>query len=157
LANLQVNHEEFRAMKAKITFYIGLVVALLNIVQLIFAYEPVRWIGLGVGLFFVFWGLRIGWTKHKNLTLIVGHVALTTGTFVTAYAIYRVPFLEATPSLAEVLDLPLFWGMFVMWGGYCMITHGYCSCAIKTHEWNQIKKNTIDNKSEETIDKSSAN
>jgi hypothetical protein len=123
-------------MKAKITFYIGVVVTLINSVQIIISYDPFRFIGIAVGLFFIFWGWKVGWTQYKNVTMIVGHIAITIGSLVTAYALYQIPFLPAAPSFVEVLDLPLFWGIFTIWGGNCMITHGFCSCAIKMHNKN---------------------
>jgi hypothetical protein len=126
-------------MKAKITFYIGIIVVLLNIIQLCVSFEAIRFLGLGVGLLFVFWGLKVGWIQYRNLTIIVGHIAVTIGSLVTAYAFYQIPFLKIAPSIIEVLDLPLFWGIFIIWGGNCMITHGYCSCAIKMHEKNNFK------------------
>ncbi len=127
-------------MKARITFYIGVIVALLNIIQIILSYESIRFIGIAVGLFFVFWGLKVGWRQNRNLSVIVGHIAITIGSIVTAYAIYQVPFLKVAPSYIDVLDLPLFWGIFTIWGGNCMITHGYCSCSIKMHDLNNTKK-----------------
>jgi hypothetical protein len=75
-------------MKAKITFYIGVIVAVLNIVQLIVSFEAIRFLGIGIGLLFIFWGLKVGWTKNRNLSVIVGHIAITIGSIVTAYAIY---------------------------------------------------------------------
>ncbi len=123
-------------MKAKITFYIGVVVTLINFVQIITSYDPYRFIGIAVGSFFIFWGWKVGWTKYKNITMIVGHIAITIGSLVTAYALYQIPFLPEAPSFVEVLDLPLFWGIFTIWGGNCMITHGFCSCAIKMHNKN---------------------
>jgi len=123
-------------MKAKITLYIGAIVALLNTVQISISFEPTRFIGIAVGLFFVIWGLKIGWTRYRNLTVIVGHIAVTIGSLVTAYAIYQIPFIDVAPSVIEVLDFPLFWGIFTIWGGNCMITHAYCSCAIKMHDKN---------------------
>ncbi len=126
-------------MKARITFYIGVIVAILNIIQIILSFEPIRFIGIAVGLFFIFWGLKVGWTQNRNLSVIVGHIAIIIGSIVTAYAIYQVPFLKVAPSYFEVLDLPLFWGIFTIWGGNCMITHGYCSCAIKMHDLNNKK------------------
>lgn len=128
-------------MKARITFYIGVIVALLNIIQIVLSYEPIRFVGIAVGLFFVFWGLHVGWTQNRTLSVIVGHIAITTGSIVTAYAIYQIPFIKVAPSYIEVMDLPLFWGIFTIWGGNCMIAHGYCSCAIKMHELNNTNKN----------------
>jgi len=128
-------------MKARITFYIGVIVTALNTVLIVMSFDPVRFIGISVGLFFVFWGLRVGWTQHRNLSVIVGHIAITAGSLVTAYAIYQVPFMKTAPSYLEVLDLPLFWGIFLIWGGNCMITHGYCSCSATMHEANTAIKN----------------
>jgi hypothetical protein len=129
-----------KILKARITFYIGVIVALLNVVQLIVSYDSIRFVGIAVGLFFILWGLKIGWTQNRNLTIIVGHIALTIGCLVTAYAVYQIPFLEKAPSYTEVLDLPLFWGFFIIWGGNCMITHGYCSCAVRMHDFNNSQK-----------------
>jgi hypothetical protein len=129
-----------KILKARITFYIGVIVALLNVVQLIVSYDSIRFVGIAVGLFFILWGLKIGWTQNRNLTVIVGHIALTIGCLVTSYAIYQIPFLEKAPSYTEVLDLPLFWGFFIIWGGNCMITHGYCSCAVRMHDFNNSQK-----------------
>lgn len=129
-----------KILKARITFYIGVIVALLNVVQLIVSYDATRFAGIAIGLFFIFWGLKVGWTQNRNLTVIVGHIALTIGCIVTAYAIYQIPFLEMAPTYTEVLDLPLFWGLFIIWGGNCMITHGYCSCAVRMHDFNNSQK-----------------
>jgi len=123
-------------MKAKITFYIGLFVAVLNTVQLVVSFDSIRFLGIGIGIFFMVWGYKIGWTRNRNLTMVVGHIAMTVGSFVTAYALYQLPFLTESPSYMDVLDLPLFWGLFTIWGGKCMITHGFCSCVVKMHERN---------------------
>lgn len=121
-------------MKAPKTFFIGLFVFALSLAQLIATGAPGRLIGVGVGLFFMFWGWRIGWTAHRRLSVLLGHLAITAGLLVSAWAIYQLPFLAKPPSLPETLDLPLFWGLFTAAGGFCMITHGYCHCAIRMHD-----------------------
>jgi len=131
-------------MKAKITFYIGVIVTILNCIQIVLLYDAIRFVGIAVGLFFIFWGLSYGWVRNRNVTVIVGHVAIVIGCLVTAYAFYKIPFLSKAPTLLEVLDLPLFWGIFTLWGGNCMITHGYCACTIKMHESNNKIKKPID-------------
>ncbi len=130
-------------MKARITFYIGVIVTALSIFQLFISFEAHRFIGIAIGVFFILWGLKIGWTTYRNLSVIVGHFAIVTGCLVICYAIYQLPFLKVAPSYIEVLDMPLFWGIFTIWGGNCMITHGYCSCAIKMHDLNNTKSNKI--------------
>jgi len=121
-------------MKSIKTFYIGLAVALLSTVQFFLTYSPFRLIGIAVGFFFIVFGWKIGWTRYKKLNAVIGHIAITIGCLVSAYAIYQLPFLKSPPSFAEVIDMPLFWGLFTIFGGYCMITHSYCSCVIKMHD-----------------------
>lgn len=126
-------------MKAIKTFYIGLFVLLLSITQLVLTGSLIRLIGVFIGLFLIAFGWKIGWTRYKNFTLLLGHFVLVAGCLVTSYAIYQLPFMVKAPSLTETVDLPLFWGLFTIFGGYCMITHGYCNCAMKMHDSNQGK------------------
>jgi len=121
-------------VKAPITFFIGLGVATLSVVQIVVMPSPVRWVGLVVGVFFMVFGGVIGWTRHRGFTVALGHAAITIGLLVTAWAFYQLPFLKGAPSLIEVLDLPLFWGLFTTVGGFCMIQHGTCACCIRQHE-----------------------
>ncbi len=127
-------------MKAKITFYIGLIVALISIVQFVLSFSWYCLIGLLIGVFFIIFGWKIGWTKYRNLTVIIGHIAVVIGCLVIAYAVYQIPSLKTYPTLIGVLDMPLFWGLFTLWGGNCMITHGYCSCAINMNQLNNKEK-----------------
>ena len=126
-------------MKARITFYIGIIVAVLSTVQILLNFEPIRFLGIGLGLFLAVIGLKIGWTNYKNFTVILGHIAVTIGSITIAYSIYQIPFINEAPTFIEVLDLPLFWGIFTVWGGNCMIKHAYCNCTIKMHEINTNK------------------
>jgi len=128
-------------MKAPKTFLIGLGVTVLSVVQLLLTGAPIRWVGIAVGVFFLVFGWKIGWTRSKGFTVFLGHLAIVAGCLVTAYAVYQIPFLKTGPSLVEVLDLPLFWGLFTVFGGYCMITHGHCSCCIRQHQSNNKPTN----------------
>ncbi len=121
-------------MKAMKTFWIGAAVLVIGLAQFAINQEPFRLVTVGVGVFFIIWGWKIGWTRYRALTVVIGHLAVTIGCLVTAYGAYLIPFQNIEPTIATVLDLPLFWGLFTMWGGNCMITHGYCSCAIRMHE-----------------------
>jgi hypothetical protein len=133
-------------MKSPITFYIGLFVTLLTSIQMIIHPEAIRIIGISIGLFFIIWAVKIGWTRKRNITVLVGHLAVVAGCLVCAYALYSLPFLKHQPSMLEVADSPLFWGIFTIWGGNCMITHGYCSCTIKMHEMNNKLNETLNGK-----------
>lgn len=121
-------------MKASITFYIGVLVFMLSTVQYLLSFSAMRIIGMVVGVFFIVFGWKIGWTTYKGFTIILGHGAITIGCLVCAYAVYQIPSLAAAPSLIEVVDLPLFWGLFTLFGGYCMIQHASCSCCSKQHD-----------------------
>lgn len=126
-------------MKAIKTFWIGVFVALLSVVQFALTLSAARLVGVFVGIFCMILGWKIGWTQYRKFVALLGHIVLTAGCLVTAYAIYQIPFLAAPPTILEVLDLPLFWGLFTIFGGYCMITHSYCSCAIKMNIENNKK------------------
>ncbi|MBL8027580.1 MAG: hypothetical protein JNL74_14260 [Fibrobacteres bacterium] len=128
-------------LKARITFFIGIIVTMINIIQ--FAIEPSagRIIGIIVGLFVAIIGWKIGWTTHRRFTILIGHIAVTIGAFVTAYGIYQVPFISVQPTAIQVLDLPIFWGLFTIFGGICMISHGHCNCTIRMHNENCRSEN----------------
>lgn len=134
-------YQDFREviMRAKKTFFIGLAVSILSLVQLLFDYSGNRWIGLVVGLFFIVFGWKIGWTRFPNFTVLLGHFAVVIGCMTIAYAVYQIPTMTSAPSFIEVLDMPLFWGLFVLYGGNCMIKHSYCSCVKRMHHKNNPK------------------
>lgn len=127
-------------MRAKKTVYIGGAVFLLSVIQFLAGFDPVRIPGMAIGLFLVLFGWKIGWTRYRNFTVLLGHFAITAGCLVTAYGVYQLPFFKSPPTILETLDLPLFWGLFTIFGGYCMITHSYCACAARMHEANQAKR-----------------
>jgi hypothetical protein len=121
-------------MRAPLTFVVGLVVTLLGIVLMVLAPSPLRTVTIAVGLFFVVFGWFVGWTRHRGFTILLGHLAVTAGCLMTAYALYQLPGMARAPTLLEVLDLPLFWGLFTVCGGICMIQHGTCACCIRRQE-----------------------
>ncbi len=121
-------------MKAKITFFVGSAVLLLGLTQLALTQEPIRAFTVAVGAFFMLWGWKIGWTRHRGLTLWLGHAALVAGVWATVHGATRLPFLQRPPTWLEILDLPLFWGLFTILGGMCMIRHGHCACCVASHE-----------------------
>ncbi len=123
-------------MKARKTTFIGIAVTILSIVQMATDYSPVRLVSLFIGIFFIIFGWKIGWMDYPKFTVMLGHIAIVIGCLLIAYGIYQIPFLENAPTMIEVLDLPLFWGLFTMWSGSCMIKHSYCSCVRRMHLTN---------------------
>ena len=127
-------------MKSPVTFFVGLFVLILCTVQFVLSWSPVRIIGIAVGIFFVIFGWLVGWTRSRTFTLILGHAAVAIGCLVSAYAVYQLPAIKEASGLLKALDLPLFWGLFTISGGYCMITHGYCNCCIRRNETKREEK-----------------
>jgi hypothetical protein len=120
-------------MKARITFGIGVFVLLLGIVQFALSHNPMRLISVAVGNLFVFWGWKIGWATHRRLIVLLGHFAIAVGCLCATYGLCQIHFLSEMPTVAQVLDMPLFWGLFSVFGGMCMIKHGHCACCIAAH------------------------
>jgi hypothetical protein len=127
-------------LKAKITFFIGLFVLVISSVQLGLSHSLFRLTGVAVGLFFMVWGWKIGWTTHKRLTALIGHLAIVVGCVTIAYGLYQIPFMQKQPNLIQIVDLPIFWGLFILFGGQCMITHGYCNCCVRMHNKSNVNE-----------------
>jgi hypothetical protein len=127
-------------IKAPVTFFIGLFVLVANLAQCCFAPSLGRAAGIFTGLFVLLIGWKLGWTTHRRFTVLVGHIVVAIGAFVTAYAVYQIPFIEIKPSILEVAGLPLFWGIFCILGGICMINHGHCNCTIAMHNRRNEKQ-----------------
>lgn len=84
--------------------------------------NPAKFIPLAIGLSLVamqFW-------RDRRATVLLGHVIVTCGCYLITYGIYLLPY--AKPDPAHILGLPLFWGLFCLFGGICTIYHGFCSC-----------------------------
>jgi len=55
----------------------------------------------------------------KIWELIVGHVFLAVGCYLTAWGIYLVP--QGLPGLLYIFARPLFWGLISILGGLCLL------------------------------------
>jgi len=84
--------------------------------------NPAKFIPLAVGLSLIL----LAFWKNRRATVLVGHVIVVCGCFLITYGIYLLPY--AKPDLAHIFGLPLFWGMFCLFGGICAIYHGFCNC-----------------------------
>lgn len=67
-----------------------------------------------------------GWRGGRRLTVLLGHVIVACGCFLTTLGIYLLPY--AKPDLAHIFGYPLFWGLISIFGGICTIYHGFCRC-----------------------------
>jgi hypothetical protein len=84
--------------------------------------NPAKFIPLFIGLSLI---LMSFW-RNRRATVLLGHVIVTCGCFLITYGIYLLPY--AKPDLAHIFGLPLFWGLFSLFGGICTIYHGFCNC-----------------------------
>ncbi|HPX46587.1 MAG TPA: hypothetical protein PK408_00165 [Treponemataceae bacterium] len=66
-------------MKAWKTFWIGVAVCAVGLVQCAAGGELHRLVTVAIGLFCMVWGWKIGWTRYRGLTALVGHLAITAG------------------------------------------------------------------------------
>jgi hypothetical protein len=84
--------------------------------------NPAKFIPLAIGLSLV----TLAFWNNRRATVLLGHVIVTCGCFLITYGIYLLPY--AKPDLAHIFGLPLFWGLFCLFGGICTIYHGFCNC-----------------------------
>ena len=84
--------------------------------------NPAKFIPLAIGLSLV----TLSFWRSRRATVLLGHVIVTCGCFLITYGIYLLPY--AKPDLAHILGMPLFWGLFCLFGGICAIYHGFCNC-----------------------------
>ena len=75
-----------------------------------------------IGASLVYLGLRGG----RRGAVIFGHGCIVAGCYLVAWGIYLVPVSSPTP--AGILQMPLFWGLFSIFGGICANFHAFCSC-----------------------------
>lgn len=111
-------------MKAKhiVTLVLGILVFLLGIL-LIISRQDIACIGpVVIGLCLIYLSIKGGRTAQ----LIFGHFAIVVGCVYFTWGLLLLPY--AKPELKYIFGMPLFWGMFSIFGGVCAIYHGFCRC-----------------------------
>ncbi len=90
---------------------------------------------IGAGLI----SLKVFRNRYGNI--IFGHLLIVVGAILTTMGIYYVPGiykqLEASAghmTMGMIFGMPLFWGIFTIFGGVCAIYHGFCKCV--RGEWS---------------------
>ena len=111
-------------MKNKLTvgLVFGILLAAGGAYGAIASHSPGNFIPLTIGLSLIV----LGFWKSRRATVLLGHVIVTCGCFLITYGIYLLPY--AKPDLAHIFGMPLFWGLFCLFGGICTIYHGFCNC-----------------------------
>jgi hypothetical protein len=85
--------------------------------------------GLTVGLIPVIIGIGliiITWTNNRVGMVIFGHICIVVGAYLITFGIYLLP--QCKPTFLYIIGMPLFWGIFCLFGGICAIFHGMCNC-----------------------------
>ena len=109
-------------IKSPISFTLGILLAAFGVWGIIASSNPAKFIPLVIGLSLIY----LGWRGGHRATIVTGHIIVTSGCFLITYGIYLLPY--AKPDLAHIFGLPLFWGLFCLFGGICAIYHGFCRC-----------------------------
>jgi hypothetical protein len=109
-------------LKSPITLGIGVALIGAGIWGVIAGANPSVLVPVVIGICLVL----TGWHGGRRLTVLLGHVILASGCFLTTLGIYLLP--HAKPDLAHIFGFPLFWGLFSIFGGICTIYHGFCRC-----------------------------
>ncbi len=109
-------------VKTPVTFGIGLALTVAGIWGVIVSANPSVLVPVVIGVCLVL----TGWRGGRRLTVLLGHVIVACGCFLTTLGIYLLPY--AKPDIAHIFGFPLFWGLFSILGGICTIYHGFCHC-----------------------------
>ncbi|MEW6047408.1 MAG: hypothetical protein AB1609_13160 [Bacillota bacterium] len=62
---------------------------------------------------------------------IFGHLSIVLGRYLFTWGIYLLPVSSPTP--ADILTKPLFWGLFSIFGGICANVHSRCRCVMTAY------------------------
>jgi len=109
-------------MKSPVPFWIGAALTGIGSWGVFASGNPSVFVPVVTGLCL----LVLGWRGGRRLTVLLGHVIVVCGCFLTTLGIYLLP--HAKPDLAHIFGFPLFWGLFSIFGGICAIYHGFCRC-----------------------------
>jgi len=115
-------------IKQPIGFSIGIFLLLMGLAMLIL-------LGKLAGIFPLIVGISLigtGFTKGRKMTIILGHMFILIGCILVTWGVYLIPHTGA--SILYVFVRPLFWGLISIFGGICMIYHGFCACVRRSSE-----------------------
>ena len=108
--------------KFSIGLVLGLLLAAFGAWGIMASNTPAKFIPLAIGLSLV----TMSFWRSRRATILLGHVIVTCGCFLITYGLYLLPY--AKPDLVHIFGMPLFWGLFCLFGGICAIYHGFCRC-----------------------------
>ena len=71
---------------------------------------------IGIGL------IIVAWTNNRVGLVIFGHICIVVGAYLITLGIYLLP--QCKPTFLCIIGMPLFWGIFCLFGGICAIFLG---------------------------------
>lgn len=119
-------------IKQPVSFVIGILLLLMGLVMLIF-------LGKVAGIFPLIIGISLivtAFYQGRTVTVILGHMFIVIGCILVTWGVYLLP--STGSSILYVFVRPLFWGLISIFGGICMIYHGFCRC-VRIKEKDYIK------------------
>lgn len=108
--------------KGWVSLILGIVLAVFGIFGLVQTSSVGSLIPLVIGIGLAF----LGWRGGRTGLAIFGHSCIVIGCFLVTWGIYLLPHVK--PTLRHVLLMPLFWGLFSIFGGICANMHSACAC-----------------------------
>ncbi len=121
-------------VKSPVPFGIGVALTVAGIWGVIVSSNPSVLVPVVIGVCLVL----TGWRGGRRLTVLLGHVIVACGCFLTTLGIYLLPY--AKPDIAHIFGFPLFWGLFSILGGICTIYHGFCHCVCGAKQSSLLTK-----------------
>ncbi|HEX37711.1 MAG TPA: hypothetical protein ENG70_02485 [Candidatus Cloacimonetes bacterium] len=109
-------------IKQPVSFVIGIFLLLMGLAMLIL-------LGVLAGVFPLLVGVSLlftAFTQGRTVTVILGHMFIVIGCILVTWGLYLLPYTGS--SILYVFVRPLFWGLISIFGGVCMIYHGFCRC-----------------------------
>ncbi|MBN1127134.1 MAG: hypothetical protein JXA82_19180 [Sedimentisphaerales bacterium] len=64
--------------------------------------------------------------RTRGTILIFGHTCIIVGCYLVTLGVYLIP--QCQPMFRDIVRMPLFWGLFSIFGGICANFHGFCRC-----------------------------
>ncbi len=123
-------------IKSVITLILGIGLLVFGIYHLVVAlyFWGIMKVIIGGALIF------LSFSRNRTGLIVFGHLAIVSGCMLVTAGLYYAPLItesirtSGTMKLVYIFGMPLFWGLFAIFGGICSIYHGFCKCVRR--DWN---------------------
>ncbi|MHC4461048.1 MAG: hypothetical protein ACYS6W_03735 [Planctomycetota bacterium] len=122
--------------KRPVTAVLGFLVISMGAAFIVYWHYFTGFIPCLIGLSLIYLAFR----PSRGAVIIFGHLLLVTGCLLVTWGVYLLPYSK--PTLAHIFGRPLFWGLFSILGGICVIYHGFCRCFSSSSTPSQCNRDT---------------